>query len=150
MTNWEKHYSGNICNIVCPRTLDINKNWFVFSTLTYNFLSLKILSFWTNDVPKVTQFMSLQICHFRFSIFVLKTLIFKKRGWYSPWQCFQYLALNTTHEWGVTWHYVFLPCMRVPGVNEDELFKCPGDWCMRQNACKMNANTAVSKIILLN
>ena len=58
-----------------------------------------VLSFWTNDVtniPKVTQLMSLPICHFRFSIFVLESLKFKKKGWHSHWQCNQYLELNPT------------------------------------------------------
>ena len=57
------------------------------------FLLLNILSFWTNNVtnfPKVTLLMSLPICCFRFSIFVLETLKFE-------WQCNQYLQLNPTY-----------------------------------------------------
>ena len=41
------------------------------------------LSFGTNDVinfPKVTQIISPQNCHLRFSIFVLQTFKFKKKG----------------------------------------------------------------------
>ena len=56
------------------------------------FLLLNILSFWTNNVtnfPKVIRLMSLPICCFRFSIFVLETLKFE-------WQCNQYLQLNPT------------------------------------------------------
>ena len=40
--------------------------------------------------------MSLPIYHFRFSIFVLETIIFKKKGRYIHWQCSQYLELNPT------------------------------------------------------
>ena len=40
--------------------------------------------------------MSLSIPHLRFSIFVLETLKFKKKGRFSHWQCSQYLELN--HE----------------------------------------------------
>ena len=40
--------------------------------------------------------MSLPICHFRFSTFVLDTLKFKMKGRYGHWQCSQYLVLNPT------------------------------------------------------
>ena len=45
--------------------------------------SLNILSFWIYDVTnflKVSGIMALLIFHFRFSIFVLKTLKFKKKS----------------------------------------------------------------------
>ena len=40
--------------------------------------------------------MSLPNYCFRFSIFILETLNFKKKGRYSYWQCSQYLELNPT------------------------------------------------------
>ena len=40
--------------------------------------------------------MSLQICCFRFSYFVLETVEFKKKGRQCRWQCSQYLELNPT------------------------------------------------------
>ena len=46
-------------------------------------LSLNILSFWTYNVKnflKVSRIMSLPICHFRLSIFVLETLKFKRKS----------------------------------------------------------------------
>ena len=59
-------------------------------------LSLNILSFWTYDVInflKVGGIIFSLICHFRFSIFALKTLELE-------WQCSQYLELNPTYEIG--------------------------------------------------
>ena len=38
----------------------------------------------------------INVFHFRFSIFVLETLKFKKKGRHSHWQCDQYLQLNHT------------------------------------------------------
>ena len=45
---------------------------------------------------KLTQLISVPICHFRFSIFVLEFLKFKKKGMYYHWQYSQYLEWYPT------------------------------------------------------
>ena len=68
------------------------KNWFVVGTLTYNFCNQWCYKF--SNGYMVTWLISLTICHFRVSIFLLETLKFKKKGWYSHWQCSQYFEMN--------------------------------------------------------
>ena len=66
-----------------PETSDIkilrdNKNCQSSQGSDYKSFFPNILSFWINDVTDFPKVMSPPICHFRFSIFVIETLKFKK------------------------------------------------------------------------